>query len=242
MLIFHAFIAWLFHTFPPCWSSPGTNGMPLSSSILPSVTAWHCILFIVYKTFSTQGLQMARCFKEIHCKGFREGEHLLSCLLHKRWMRSRTFSPFYNKAEIKSKAWISKTLNKVKWMLSLGSCQAFGQQELCSWVWKYNAGNPTDNTHTTFASFNHCGSHLDEEQSTKSVEEGHFSFNMTLYWSFYSGFGSQTQFSVLYHTVSWDRVNSQLVTVFQRLLHHIPLLQHKIFSKCHLASVSFWSQ
>lgn len=35
-------------------------------------------------------------------------------------------------------------------------------------VSQYNAGNPTDDTYITFPSFNHCGSHLDEEQNTNS--------------------------------------------------------------------------
>lgn len=96
-------------------------------------------------------------------------------------MKSRTFSPFCYKAEKENKARISKTLNKIQWMLSLSFCQAFTQQELSSWVWKYNVGNLVDDTHSTFAGFNHCGSHLDEEQSTSSGEEGHFAFNMTSY-------------------------------------------------------------
>lgn len=169
-----------FHTFPPYWSSPGTNSIPFSSSILPHVTAWYYILFTWQSAL--RDCKWPGVWNKYTVKSSERENTSCPDYYTKRRMRSRSFFfAFYNKAETKNKIWISKTLNKIKWMLHLGFCQAFGQQELCSWVWKYNAGNPTDDAHTTFASFNHCGSHLDEEQSTNSVEEGHFTFNMISY-------------------------------------------------------------
>lgn len=79
-----------FPTFPPCWSSPGTHSTPFSSSTLPGVTAW----YYFYTTVNTQGLQMARCLKEIDCKLFREEEHLLSYLLYRKVNEKQDFFSF----------------------------------------------------------------------------------------------------------------------------------------------------
>lgn len=46
-------------------------------------------------------------------------------------------------------------LNKAQWILSLGFCQTFSQQDICRWIWEGNAGNSTDDTHITLPSFNH---------------------------------------------------------------------------------------